>query len=216
MQFTGVQRRFLDTLLTEPHIGTVFYLTGGTALAACYLNHRYSEDIDLFTPKRFDESLVTTAMTHLSASLNIEERLVRVGDRLTYTLAFPSHAQLKVDFVYYPYEQMETSQKAYHGLLIDSIGDIAVNKLLAISQRTASKDFVDLYFLLKHYTLWDLRHGVEHKFHMEIEPLYLSSLLLKVSELDTLPIMKKKLTLTQLKNFFLKEAKSLAAPMLKP
>jgi predicted nucleotidyltransferase component of viral defense system len=25
-----------------------FYLTGGTALSRCYLNHRYSDDLDLF------------------------------------------------------------------------------------------------------------------------------------------------------------------------
>lgn len=216
MQFTAVQKLFLDTLLVEPAIANTFYLTGGTALAACYLNHRFSEDIDLFTPKRFDESLVTNAINHLSVTLGIQTNLVRAGDRLTYTLAFPDKAQLKVDFVYYPYEHIEQPNRSYQGLPIDSMGDIAVNKLLAISQRTASKDFVDLYVLLKHYTLWDLRHGVEHKFHMEIEPLYLSSLLLAVSELKTLPIMKKRVTLSQLKTFFLAEAKKLAAPMIKP
>jgi len=25
-----------------------FYLTGGTALSRCYLNHRYSDDLDFF------------------------------------------------------------------------------------------------------------------------------------------------------------------------
>ena len=29
----------------------LFYLTGGTALAAVYLKHRYSRDLDLFTSK---------------------------------------------------------------------------------------------------------------------------------------------------------------------
>lgn len=28
--------------------GTHFYLTGGTALSRYYLNHRYSDDLDLF------------------------------------------------------------------------------------------------------------------------------------------------------------------------
>lgn len=216
VHFTGIQRRFLDALLVEPQIANIFYLTGGTALAAFYLNHRFSEDIDLFTTIRFEEPLVTNAMNHLSASLAIQTSLLRVGDRPTYSLTFSNQAQLKVDFVYYPYEHIEHPSRHYRELQIDSLGDIAVNKLLAISQRTASKDFVDLYFLLKKYSLWDLRHGVEHKFHMEIESLYLSSLFLKVSELTTLPIMKKKLTLEQLKKFFLQQAKTLAAPMLKP
>lgn len=29
-------------------INTPFYLTGGTATSRCYLNHRYSDDLDLF------------------------------------------------------------------------------------------------------------------------------------------------------------------------
>ncbi len=28
--------------------GTEFYLTGGTALSRCFLNHRYSDDLDFF------------------------------------------------------------------------------------------------------------------------------------------------------------------------
>ncbi len=32
--------------------GVDFYLTGGTALSRCYLNHRYSDDLDFF--KLFD------------------------------------------------------------------------------------------------------------------------------------------------------------------
>lgn len=31
----------------------LFYLTGGTALAAYYLKHRYSRDLDLFTKEYF-------------------------------------------------------------------------------------------------------------------------------------------------------------------
>lgn len=29
-------------------LDTPFYLTDGTALSRCYLNHRYSDDLDLF------------------------------------------------------------------------------------------------------------------------------------------------------------------------
>lgn len=59
-------------------------------------------------------------------------------------------------------------------------------------------------------------HGVEHKFKMEIEPFYLSSLFAKAEKLQELPIMKKKLSLQELKDFFLKEAKKLASTMVKP
>jgi predicted nucleotidyltransferase component of viral defense system len=44
-----VQREVLLQLLTEPTIEQCFFLTGGTALAVCYLSHRVSNNLDLFT-----------------------------------------------------------------------------------------------------------------------------------------------------------------------
>ncbi len=192
-----------------------FYLTGGTALAACYLNHRRSEDIDLFSIKPLDEQRVAAVISQRIGPIAKKIDYVRIHDRLGYTIIFPSNQKLKVDVVSYPYEQLEHSEKTFQGLRIDSIADIGVNKLMTISQRTASKDYVDLYYILKKYTMWDLRHGVEHKFKMDIEPLFASSLYTNVNQLTTMPIMKKKLTLEVLKKFFLKEARTLAAPMMK-
>lgn len=214
--FTAVQRKFLDALLTDPYFTETFYLTGGTALAAGYLNHRVSEDIDLFSPKPLDEQRVVSIMSQRIGPIAKTIDYVRIHDRLGYTIAFLNNLNLKVDVVSYPYEQLEHSEKTYRGFPIDSIADIGVNKLMTISQRTASKDYVDLYFILKKYTMWDLRHGVAHKFKMDIEPLYASSLYANVDQLTDMPIMKKKLTLKELKTFFLQQAKILAAPMLKP
>lgn len=40
---------FQDAVLSEMQsLKTDFYLTGGTALGRCYLNHRYSDDLDFF------------------------------------------------------------------------------------------------------------------------------------------------------------------------
>ena len=37
---------------------TNFYFTGGTALSAFYLQHRYSEDLDFFSEETFDTQIV--------------------------------------------------------------------------------------------------------------------------------------------------------------
>ncbi len=213
--FTHIQQLFLKEICKDAFITETFYLTGGTALSACYLNHRLSEDIDLFSDTSFDESRVLASMTRIVSALHVSSTLEKIHERLRYDLIFPKQNLLKIDFVFYDFKHIEPV-KYVDNLAVDSIGDIAVNKLLSISQRTASKDYVDLYFLLKKYTVWDLQHGVEHKFKMEIEPFYLSSLFAKVSEFTDLPIMKKKLTLDQLKQFFLMEAKQLARTMVKP
>lgn len=214
--FTREQRQFLDILRQSyPQVLSTFYLTGGTALAACYFNHRLSEDIDLFTPALFDQNTIIEAMNGITKAMHARSSYVRIHESLQYILTLPKQKKLKVDFVPYHFKQLEPTIEL-DGIHVDSIEDIAVNKLLAISQRTASKDYVDLYFLLKKFTLWDLRIGEEHKFGMEMEPLYITSLLKNVDQLTTMPIMKKKLTIDQLKKFFLKEAKTLAAPMMKP
>lgn len=214
-EFTKIQRLFLNQVVKDEYITRSFYLTGGTALSACYLNHRLSEDIDLFSDATFNESLVVAFMKRVAIDLDTSSTVTKFQERLRYDLAFPKGELLKIDFVFYDFKPIE-KRNHLDTLAVDSIGDIAVNKLLALSQRTASKDFVDLYFLFKKYTVWDLRHGVEHKFKMEIEPLYLSSLFAKAAELQELPIMKKKLTLETLKRFFMNEAKRLASTMMKP
>lgn len=154
-------------------------------------------------------------MADVSEKMRARSSYRIVDTSLRYELDLPQKHKLKVDFVHYEFDQLKKPNTLV-GLAIDSIEDIAVNKLLTISQRTASKDYVDLYFILKKYTFWDLRIGVERKFRMEIEPLYLASLLKKADALEMMPIMKQKMSLETLKNFFLAESKKLAAPMLKP
>lgn len=213
--FTKEQETFLSLFRGYPRMLEVFYLTGGTALAACYYNHRLSEDIDLFTPKLFDQTGVISVMRDISKKMKAKSKVNRINDSLRYDMLLPHKKLFKIDFVPYEFVQLKMPWRL-DGLAIDSIEDISVNKLLAISQRTASKDYVDLYEILKKYTLWDLRIGVEHKFGMELEPLYISSLLKNADLLTDMPIMKKKLSLKTLKTFFLAEAKKLAMTMVKP
>lgn len=213
--FTQEQDEFLSIVRKYPRILDMFYLTGGTALSAYYFNHRLSEDIDLFTRQSFRQESIVSMMKDIAKQMKATAHFTIVDTSLRYDLSLLDKRKLKVDFVHYEFDQLKKSNNL-DGLAVDSIEDIAVNKLLTISQRTASKDYVDLYFILQQFTFWDLRLGVEHKFGMEIESLYLASLLKNVDTLDTLPIMKKKLSLETLKTFFLEEAKKLALPMLKP
>lgn len=120
-------------------------------------------------------------------------------------LTFYDGASAKVDFNHYPYPEIENFEE-YKGLRVDSEFDIAINKLLAVTQRTEVKDFVDLYFLLQDYTFWDLRIGVEKKFRIDIEPLLIAADFLAVEEFDYLPKMLKPLTLDELKLFFKNQA----------
>lgn len=214
--FNRLQQRALELLIHEPFILSSFYLTGGTALAACYLNHRESDDIDLFSAKKVDATQGQRAMSTLAQKLKTTISYTRIHEYHRFDFVYKNGRKLKIDLNQYPYRHIERPN-TWKGLAIDSLADIAVNKLLTISQRTTTKDYVDLYFLLKKdFTFWDLMHGAKQKFGMEIEPLYAASLFTKVEELDTLPMMKKPLKLETLKKFFLSLAKRQGRQFTKP
>lgn len=216
IDITRPQQEILTIIASEPYLQKTFYFTGGTALAGFYLHHRESEDIDLFTEKSYDQEFVRNWMEQQRKARGWKLEYAQVFERQTYEISWKKH-QVKIEFVHYPYRRLEKSTFFFKGISVDSKGDIAVNKLLTISQRTTTKDYVDLYFLLKKdFTYWDLMHGAKKKFGMEIEPLFGASLFTKVEEFDTLPIMRKPLTLKQLKDFFLKEARKQGMKFVKP
>ena len=48
------QRKILEIISKDKLVCDNFYLTGGTALAEFYLQHRLSEDLDLFSENEFE------------------------------------------------------------------------------------------------------------------------------------------------------------------
>lgn len=205
---TKEQRIILDEISKNEFVRSHFYFTGGTALSAVYLQHRYSDDLDLFSPERFDNQVILTLMEEwgLKNRFSLQARFAEVV--YIFNLIFKNKAKLKVDFGYYPYKRLQKGE-IIDNLEVDSLLDIAVNKLLTVSQRTDVKDFVDLYFLLQKFTVWDLIDGVKIKFRMKLEPYLLGSDFLKMADFENLPRMIKPISLDQLKSFY----KDLAAKL---
>lgn len=212
--FSKEQKIILDEVKKSEFLSTNFYFTGGTALSAFYLQHRYSDDLDFFSYQKFDKEVIFALVEKWSKKYNFtfESRFVEVV--YIFTLVFKNKANLKLDFSNYPYKQLK-KPALIDNFFVDSLTDIAVNKLLTISQRNDVKDFVDLYYLLQQFSVWDLREGVRIKFNMEIEPLLLASDFLKVEDFDYLPRMIKKLSLDELKSFFREKAKEIGKRSIK-
>ena len=205
---TRDQKIILDAVGQNDFLRSHFYFTGGTALSTVYLQHRHSDDIDLFSQKNFDNQIILTLMEEWSKqySFSFNSRFVEVV--FIFNLIFADKEILKVDFAYYPYRQIE-EPKMIDNILVDSLTDIAVNKLFTIQQRTEIKDFVDLYFLLQKFSLWDLIEGVRIKFHRSFDHMLLAADFTKVTEFTTLPRMIKPLSLDELQTFFTNQAKEL-------
>lgn len=201
---TKDQEKVLDLVSENSGIAKSFYLSGGTALAEFYLHHRYSDDLDLFTASedfpQFEVEKFAQAIKKAVGANDIAYR--RLHDRRIFFFA-KNKKELKIEFTYYPFHQIREAQDI-NGLKIDSLEDIAANKLMALFDRIEPKDFVDMYFILKKtdISLERILTNISKKFQFSLEPLTLGSEFAKVRTLKKLPRMKEPLSLEELKKFF--------------
>jgi predicted nucleotidyltransferase component of viral defense system len=200
-----------------------FYLTGGTALAEFYFQHRLSEDIDFFSENEVNASAVEAFLQGASTKLGIAKIIKQNFLGLyTYQLKYKNGVTLKVDFSYYPFPQIEKG--VYFGKLeVSSLYDIAVNKIHTIASRTRARDYIDMFFILKDSKipsgeyLEKLRLDSKAKFDWPLENKNLVAAFLKVKDLknEDFPKMLVSFDKKELEKFFLGLAKSLEKGIFK-
>ncbi|MBI5794184.1 nucleotidyl transferase AbiEii/AbiGii toxin family protein [Candidatus Uhrbacteria bacterium] len=203
---TPWQETVLSLVNAKPELQD-FYLSGGTALAGFYLHHRFSDDLDFFTGADPDPVSIEQTAKDIAANLGATTRYEKLHDRRMFFFQ-KNGDELKVEFTKYPFPQLEHTQPL-NGIRVDSLRDIAANKLTALIDRFDPKDFVDLYFLLQQTDLETVRADAEKKFSFSISSLFLGGELAKVSRIEALPRMVKPLTIEMLRSFFVAEAKRL-------
>lgn len=152
------------------------YFTGGTLLASRYLHHRRSLDVDLFSEELPDDLLVTRAMRDVGDLVGASHiHHVRYPNRWQYFLDIGSE-EVKCDIVYFPFPAVgRRIRDAELNLPVDSLRDIAVNKVHACYERAAPRDAFDLYVILhtKRWGIPAMLKGVEQKFGIAIDPPHL-------------------------------------------
>ncbi len=202
------QKQVIDFVFSKNELNN-FYLTGGTALAGYYLHHRISDDLDFFCFDDIDPLFIHKIAEDLRKIIGTEKfRFSKLYDRNQF-FYFVADEELKVEFTKYPFKQLEKVSN-FEGVNVDSELDMAVNKLITITDRFDPKDFADLYFLLHKYPLDKLKEGVLAKFNTKLDPLTIGSSFAKVRSIEALPKMVKPLTVEELKEFFNFEAKKLS------
>ena len=145
-----IQKSILNQFGGAPE-SEYFYLTGGTALAEFYLKHRKSNDLDFFT---------TTEEIIVSFSHRLEETLKNNEMNVKRQRGLRSFVELFIDngkestIIHialdssFRFEELKEFP-AYPKLKVDSLVDIASNKLLALFSRATLRDFIDVYTLVK-------------------------------------------------------------------
>lgn len=211
---TKIQILFLE-LFGKQSFSKRFYLSGGTALAGFYIPYRYSEDLDFFSEEEIQVDEIITFLRSIKDKLGFENFDFNTSfNRNLFFLKFPNET-LKLEFTYYPFKQLNSSKEEF-GIKIDSIEDIAVNKLFTIYQTPRSRDFMDLYMIIKKYnfTIEDLIKKAKIKFDWHVDPLKLGTQLHKVSELKDYPRLIEQLEENQWQDFFIEEAKNLGKEII--
>lgn len=215
---TTVQRKFLGFAVLEPYLLKNYYWTGGTALSEFYLHHRDSEDIDLFTSEQeVDVEAISNFIGIVAKKLKAKDiTSQRFLGLYSFTFHLPK-TSLKVDFNYYPFPRINLGKK-WQNLEIDSLEDIAVNKVHTMFMKPRSRDFVDLYFILNQkdkFSLERLINLADAKFDWHIEPAQLGENFAKVVTVKDLPKMLVPFDQKKMEQFFLDLAKSLKSQIFK-
>lgn len=135
----------LKVLMQQPLLKDM-RLVGGTSLALQY-GHRRSVDLDFFGMTTEDIDELTDMMRECSKDLVKGSCTKRIK---TYFLN-----GVKVDVVNYDYKWIDDAIEE-EGLRLASPKDIAAMKVNAVMGRGTKKDFIDVYFLLQHYSFDEL------------------------------------------------------------
>lgn len=147
-----LQDKVLTTL--TGHFGK-FHLTGGTALGRFYLNHRNSEDLDLFINQ--DLAFTVDAM-HIRTIL--KDRFSTSDDKIILYPDFiriwiPGSEDLKIEMVNDVAERWGAPILAGN-VPVDTVCNILANKLTALLSRDEPKDVFDIVSISLNYSFsWD-------------------------------------------------------------
>lgn len=195
---TPLQQKVLTAFFSAAELKKKFYVTGGTALSAFYLEHRLSDDLDFFThgtkihtverivEDAFREAGLEAAKLASSPSFRryriANELQVDVVEDVEFRFGTP---QLRGDF------------------MVDNPTNIAVNKVTAIYGRLDPKDYVDLYFLKPYldFNILELLDWARKK-DAGIENFRWAQIIGDVDTFTVLPNMIRSVTLAELKKFF--------------
>jgi len=189
-------RRFKD-IASDKHL----VLAGGTALAL-QLGHMISVDLDFFTGDDFSTESLIQEINKFKLSCQI---LQEGAGTLTCIVN-----GVKVSVLRYPYPFMEKAGRV-KGIPVAGILDIAAMKVIAITQRGAKRDFVDLYFIMQETPFWKVAANMMKRFGVErLTPLLIGKALVFFDDAEVDPepqYLRGKPDWKDIKKFFRKNVK---------
>lgn len=187
---------------------TDWYLAGGTAMAL-QVGNRCSVDLDFFTPQK---DFNAGKLINRFPAKDWKTTMLKEGT--IYGELFGA----KVSFIAYPFFAPAKPNLWYGDVRVLAIADIAVMKMVAISQRGKKRDFFDLFWYIKNkeplcdvfFRLKRQYPAIAHNYHHIVKSLvYFAD-----AENDPEPKLFFPASWKQVKRFFSSEAKKLMETLL--
>lgn len=177
------------------------FLAGGTALAL-RINHRISYDLDFFTSENFDVNFYIQKLGDLGFKL----------DRKSEGTILGNIKNTKFSLFYYQYPLIDQVD-IYQDIDIVGLKDLAAMKINAISSRGTKRDFVDLYYLAKQFSLKEMIGFYDQKFGaLAVNRIHVLKSLCYFDDAENDPdpnMINEEFDWNKIKDFFIKETRSL-------
>ena len=176
-------------------------LVGGTSLALQY-GHRNSVDLDFFGSLDDDLLAFRDSLESISHVNVIKE---------TKTIRIYDIDGVKIDFVDYSRYPWLTDAVEKVGLRLASPKDIAAMKVNAIEGRGTRKDFIDIYFLLQHYSLSEILGFYQEKYpEYSLFRALMSLSYFEDAEKQMMPKMFASVSWDEMKAYIIKEVEKIS------
>ena len=140
-RLTPLQRDLVEAIFAREQR---FFLTGGGALVGYFFGHRDTEDIDLFALPGPDLEEV---------GREVEAAVTAVGATATLRNAYPDfrrydtrreEEECLVDLVIDRAPQIDPDKNRFGAVRVDTLREIAANKICTLLSRSEIKDLIDL------------------------------------------------------------------------
>jgi len=183
------------------------YLAGGTSLAL-QIGHRISVDLDFFTQEKFDENQLENTLKQIPGfeirTKNWCTILGKIGDT-SISLFYYAYPLLEKTITF---EQLQLAQKS----------DLSAMKIGAVEDRGTRRDFIDLFYLAKEYSLDQMLEFFDKKYRLlddHLYPIIRALGYFEDAEMETeMPRMLVDVSWPKVKDFFQKESLRLAKEKL--
>lgn len=145
-RLTRLQGDLLDAFFARERR---LFLTGGGALAGFYLGHRTTDDLDLFTPPGPDLAESAMALGEAAHALGATATAQTTYPDFRRILVQRGEETCVVDLVVDRAPLIDATKASFGAIRVDTVREIAANKICTLLGRNEIKDLVDLAELLR-------------------------------------------------------------------